>query len=115
MKSFVRGDTFPFKIRILADSNTQRALTKEEIETIFVTCKADSTFDSPELFKKDIDDVVLDTEGYCHIVFEPQDTENLSYGVYAFDIEVTLKNGYRKTYYNTFEITDETTTHGGDK
>ena len=112
MNEFKRGDTFAFKTPIkFADGSP---VTYGDIDTLFVTCKARPTNTSPILFQKSIDDINIDEEGYCHVVFKPEDTETLEYGKYFFDIEVTLRNGYRKTALHSFVLKEETTTHGGD-
>ena len=49
--------------------------------------------------------------GYINCTFLPQDTQNLPYGKYYFDIEITLKNGYRKSKLYNFTITEETNIH----
>ena len=60
-----------------------------------------------------LEDIEIDDEGYGHAIFKPEDTENLQYGFYCFDIEITLKNGYRKSRLYYFEITPESTIHEG--
>lgn len=112
MNDFVRGDTFAFKTPITFEDGTP--VTKEDIDTLFVTVKEQPTEFSPIIFQKKLEDVTIDSDGYCHVVFEPKDTETLRYQKYFFDIEVTLKSGYRKTSLNSFRLTKETTSHGGD-
>ena len=109
MIEFVRGDSFPFYFGLNHKDGTP--VTMSEIDTLFITCriKPDSAF--PVLFKKTKDDVTLDEQGNCHVLFEPKDTEELEYGFYCFDIEVTLMNGYRKTALHEFNLTKESTTH----
>ena len=102
--SFVRGDTFPFKVKI----NAEATITKDNISTLFVTCRKAPSKKSPVLFQKTLDDIEI-SDNYIHIVFEPKDTEELEYGVYCFDLELTTKEGYKKTKYGEFEITNETT------
>lgn len=111
MNDFTRGDTFAFKTQITYEDKTP--ITKDDIDTLFITCREQPAEYSPIIFQKDLNDVVIDSDGFCHVVFEPKDTEKLRYGKYFFDIEVTLKSGYRKTSLNTFRITKETTTHNG--
>ena len=85
----------------------------KDIDTIFITCRQETTKDSNTLFIKTMEDMVLDADGYLHCKFDPSDTENLYYGDYYFDIEVTLTNGFRKTVLHKFTLTQETTIHGG--
>ena len=113
MNEFTRGDTFAFKTPIKFADGTP--VTKADIETLFITVKLQPTEYSPKIFQKTLEDVIIDSEGYCHVVFEPKDTETLNYGKYFFDIEVTLKSGYRKTALDSFKLAKETTNHGGEK
>ncbi len=111
MLEFIRGDTFAFKFKI--KTGNEILTSKEEIETLFITCRKYTKETSKINFEKKIDDIEIDEEGYFHVKFNPEDTEKMNYGVYFFDIEVTLKNGYRKTKLFKFKITEETTIHGG--
>lgn len=113
MEEFIRGDTFPFKTR-LTYKNEQPVL-KSDIETLLITCRKAPDKYFPIIFQKNLEDVEIDSNGYCHVVFKPEDTETLEYGIYFFDIEVTLKNGYRKTKLESFALTQETSTHGGEE
>lgn len=111
MISFTRGDTFPFKFKTKLNNGT--VVTKEDIDTLFITVRKYATKTSPIIFQKKLEDIEIDEEGYCHTLFKPEDTEELMYSNYFFDIEVTLKNGYRKTKLQQFSITKETTIHEG--
>lgn len=109
---FTRGDTFPFKTLLRTAGG--EPVKNEDIQTLFVTCKKEATEESEIIFQKTLENVKIDKDGYCHIVFEPEDTENLLYETYYFDIEITLNSGYRKTRLYKFTLTEETTTHGGE-
>ena len=111
MLKFVRGDTCLFKVKLI--TNGDDIIESKDIDTIFITCRQEPTKDSNILFIKTIDDMVLDKDEYLHCKFDPSDTENLYYGIYYFDIEITLKSGYRKSKLYQFELTQETTIHGG--
>lgn len=108
--NFIRGDTFSFKILIKYADDTP--ITKEDISTIFVTFKKNIHTDRI-IFQKDINDILIDEEGYIHIIFKPEDTEKLSYGKYVFDVEVTTLSGVRKTKLFNIELQGETTFHNG--
>ena len=105
--SFTRGDTYSYKFRY-------KNINKDDIDTLFLTCRQEPNEKSPILFEKEKKDFVIDDE-YIHGEFATSDTENLDYGVYHFDIEMTLKNGYRKTKIGQFEITRECTFHKEDE
>lgn len=112
MDTFVRGDSFPFKTQITKKDGTP--ITLNEIESLFVTCRKMAIKESPILFQKKLEDVTIDSDGYCHILFNPEDTRDLEYGEYCYDIEITLKGGYTKTKFNKFTLTEETTIHNGE-
>ena len=108
---FIRGDTQSFKFLITYKDKT--IIKKEEIDTLFLTCKK-SIYSNENIFQKTLEDVEFDEDGYVNVVFNPEDTESLEYGKYVFDIEITTKAGYRKTKLFEFELLGETTFHGGD-
>ena len=110
MFEFVRGDTFPFKFGIKSRDGTP--IKKEEIKTLFITVREQPNSFSPVISQKNLDDVTIDEYGTCHVKFEPEDTEELSYQRYYFDIEITLKSGYRKSHVRDFRLTHEVTIHG---
>lgn len=110
--NFIRGDSFLFKTKVTKKDGS--ILKTEEVESIFVTCRKLPFKEMPILFQKNINDMTIDEKGYLHIMFEPKDTERLEYGKYYFDIEITLKNGYRKTKLDVFTITEETTIYSGE-
>lgn len=107
---FVRGDTLSFKLPISYADGTP--IPEASFKEVFVTARVNPIKSSEILFQKNINDIIIEDE-YIRVVFEPKDTENLEYGIYACDVEVTLTNGVRKTKYFNFQITDETTINGG--
>lgn len=114
MISFVRGDTLAFKTKLKTQDKI--AIRKEDIDTLFVTSRKSASTESPIIFQKTLQDVEIDSDGYCHVKFDPINTEDLKYATYFFDIEITLKSGYRKTRLFQFKLTKETTIHGkGDE
>lgn len=105
--SFIRGDTFLFKFKIL-DKN-KNDITKDDISTLILTCRKEKN--DVVVFTKKIDDFTIDDDGYFHGEFKPEDTEKLDYGKYYFDIEVTLTTGQRKTQMHSFTLEKEATEH----
>ena len=100
----IRGDTYLFKVRL-------KNITLDEIDTLFITCRKD-IYSKDFIFQKTINDVSIDNDLYVHFAFNPSDTQALPYGDYVFDIEVTLKSGYRKTKIFNFSLTGAATFHG---
>ncbi len=111
MVKFVRGDSCLFKVKLALQGN--ETISISDIDSIIITCRQYPDIESEVLFKKEKEDVTLDEDGYLHFNFAPEDTQTLSYGTYYFDIEITLKSGYRKSKLYQFELTQETTIHGG--
>lgn len=112
MLKFVRGDTCSLKVKLTLDGDG--VIQIGDIDTIFITCRQKPDKNSDILFQKTKEDIVIDQDAFLHFQFDPDDTENLYYGLYYFDIEITLTSGYRKTKLYTFELTEETTMHGGN-
>lgn len=112
MIEFIRGDTLPFKTKICLNDET--AIATEDIDTLLITGRSKTSKTSPIIFQKTLEDVTIDQDGYLHAVIEPEDTQELSYGDYYFDIEITLNTGYRKSRLYQFKITEETSIHEGE-
>lgn len=112
--SFIRGDSFPIKFKI-TDSDGSPIL-KNGLSSLFLTCRKSNTKSSPILFQKKIEDFYYDEDDtFYYISFEPEDTRELKYGEYNFDIEATFTDGYVKTLKSSFEITAEDTIYEGGK
>lgn len=112
MIKFVRGDSCLFKVKLALQGN--ETISMSDIDNIIITCRQYPDIESEVLFKKVKEDVTLDEDGYLHFNFKPEDTQTLAYGTYCFDIEITMTTGYRKSKMFRFELTDETTIHGGE-
>ena len=107
---FKRGDTYAFKSELKLKSGHE--ITKEDISELYVTAREGFDEMFPIIFQKTLDDVEI-YDGYVHIRFEPEDTENLEYGTYGFDLEITLKGNKknRKTKSGYFTLLSESTIH----
>lgn len=112
MIEFTRGDTFAFKTQItFADGSPIKI---EDIKSLYITSRVFPIKESPVIFQKKLEDISIDDDGFCHIVFFPTDTEKLDYKEYYFDIEITLKSGFKKTKLYKFKLTEETTIFEGE-
>ncbi len=109
--TIARGDTFAFKFKITYADETP--VSSPDVAQLLITFKASTRTESKVIFQKTKTDVRIDEEGYCHAVFLPRDTQELLYGTYYFDCEVTLTDGYRKTILNTLTLSGETSIHTG--
>lgn len=106
MIEFTRGDTLAFKFKI--NYKNGESVKIEDIEDLVLTCRKFNFKESPILFDKSKDDFRFEKD-YYHCVFMPEDTRELEYGKYNFDIQVTLKGGFIKTLKSEFTITEEDT------
>lgn len=99
-----RGDYRPITINI-------KNLSVTELDEIYITCKKNSKV-KDFLFQKKLSNgtITKDEEGYYHFGIMPEDTEELNYGDYYFDIEVYNENPLiKQTIVGTLKLTDEIT------
>lgn len=104
--SFIRGDSCPLKFQI---HDTEGAsVLKENLISLYLTCRKSNSKYSEIVFQKKINDFNYENE-YYFINIEPQDTQELPYDTYNFDIEATFNDGEVQTLKSEFTITDEDT------
>lgn len=96
----VRGDTFRAKLTLKDKAGTEYIPSADD-EVLF-TVKRNASTDKILIQKKVAD-------GEVHL--EPADTEDLPFGSYVYDVQVTLANGDKDTVIkaNVFEILPEVT------
>lgn len=104
-KYMVRGDSKAYKFQrkdregnILTDTPT----------TLFFTVK--TSFKTQEyVLQKNLENMYITQDGYWHFVLNPQDTEDLPYGKYCWDIQV-VQDGFKTTIARGhLELTNEST------
>ncbi len=82
--TLTRGDTAAFKFqRKDADGN----VITTKAPKIFFTVKKDWK-DSSHLLQKTIADMSFDSEKYYHFTITPEETDQLKFGRYVYDLEV---------------------------
>lgn len=82
--SIIRGDTIPLKFqRKDSDGNTITI----NADKAYFTVK-NNTAQSNFLIQKTLDDMTIDEDNVYHFVIEPEDTNNLPYGTYVYDLEI---------------------------
>ncbi len=80
----------------------------EQADSVYFTVKRPSLPDEFE-FQKTLADMTFDTEGYYHFRIEPEDTDNLKFMEYKYDLEV-IAGGRKKTIARgTLEVLEECT------
>ena len=105
MISKTRGDTIGLKFQ-RKDADGETIITRPE--EMYMTVK--TSWDSPDaLIQKTLADMTMDEEGVWHVVIQPSDTENLAYGTYVVDIEVTAQGYVTTIAKDSLKLTEEST------
>ena len=109
--SMPRGDLRQIKFSI----NDSSGIVKTDFDEIYITFKKSYIHDEA-LFQKKLTtgDIEKDEQGYYHFAINPEDTNNLNYGKYVFDIEVYLESLIKQTTVGTLELTNEVTFVGNE-
>ena len=82
--SMIRGDTTSLKFQ--RKDNDGNVIMLQADKAYFTVKK--STAQSNYLIQKTLDDMVLDEEGVYHFTINPEDTDDLDYGTYVYDLEI---------------------------
>jgi hypothetical protein len=100
-----RGD-----IRNIKFSVTSSATFVTDLTEIYFTVKRNYRNDKYE-FQKTLSsgDIYLDSDNFYHFKINPEDTNNLDYGIYNFDIEILRDNVIKQTTVGELRITKEVT------
>lgn len=93
MISQTRGDTRKYKFQ---RKNADGSVILNVPNKMFFTVKQDFTDDKVLIQKRLPDDFEIDEEGFWHFTIEPEDTNDLNYGDYVFDVEV-ITDGVKST------------------
>ena len=107
----IRGDTKKIKIFRTKDKEGKEII-KEKVDNLFFTVK-ENDVTKEMLFQKKLSDntITYTDDGYYHIVIKPEDTDNLAYGTYFFDIERIIGDDVKTYVVGELEITSEITHH----
>ncbi len=67
--------------------------------------------DHDYIFQKNYDNggITYDGGGHYTIIIEPEDTNELAFGEYDFDIELKNDDGYKRTFSGKLKLAKETT------
>lgn len=105
--SFIRGDTMSLEFT-LSDADGHNVAI-DSIDSLILTCRKRNTLLFPVLFQKNKEDFVYDsTKKNYTVTIQPEDTRELSYGYYNFDIQVNY-GGIIATKKSSFSLTAEDT------
>ena len=103
-----RGDYRPVKFKIKNRDGTDFLL---DVDEIFFTCK-EGTYTKGFLFQKRLsrNEIKRTEDGYYHFEILPENTDNLTYQDYYFDIEIYNKAPLiKQTKTGTLTLTKEIT------
>lgn len=102
-----RGDIYPVRFQVY---ETETEITHIDFTQIYMTCKR-STKDVNPLFQKSLSagTIVKISDGDYQFRIEPEDTNNLQFGDYVFDIELIYEDQIKQTTCGTLKICDEVT------
>lgn len=104
--SFTRGDTQFLQFQVKDANGDLIELTDEDV--IYFTVKQNSNSKKIIIQKKYPDDISY-SDGYFYFVIDSQDTSNLAYGQYQYDIELKSGEYVRTLGMGTIELTEEIT------
>ncbi len=84
--------------------------TRVDFSEIYFTVKK-TTRDKPFLFQKKLtnNEIVKLDHGDYQLRIEPEDTNELAYGNYKFDVQLEYENEIKETFVGDFIITEEVT------
>ena len=104
--SMARGDLSSFPFAVYLDEE----LDQTSMDEIYFTVKK-HFYDPEPLFQKTLSDGDIEDLGGGNylITILPEETENLPFGKYDFDIEVVRLPEIKKTFNGTLELTKEST------
>lgn len=105
--SLPRGDIRNIKFKV-TDKDGKTFTT--DFDEIYITFKR-GFYDEKALFQKKLTDgdITKDENNYYHFTIEAEDTNNLSYGDYVFDIELLIADTFKQTIVGNLKITNEVT------
>lgn len=102
-----RGDTFRFKFQRKTENEE---IIYEKVDKMYFTVKKNRETKKSLIQKRLNHGITYDSEtGYYHVVINPEDTDNLSYGKYYFDVEITKNNIVKTILLGTLQINKEVT------
>ena len=99
-----RGDTGAYKFQRIKNGEVIPTIA----DNIYFSIK--KNFNVKEtLLQKTINDMTFDEDGTYHFLINPEDTNNLPYGDYVFDIEIVQEDYVKTLCKGIFKLTEEVT------
>ena len=110
---FPRGDTKTFKFKIKDNNGVELELSNTD--KLFFTAKKSHTSTDIAFQKTLGNGIELGTDGYYHVTINSDDTAELNYGTYGYDIELKTEAGIVKTLIiGSITLTEEYTFKGDE-
>lgn len=101
----IRGDTKQYYFQRKRADGT---VITDAPDSLYFTVKK-NYIDKEPVLQKTLNDMTLDDDGTYHFTIEPEDTDNLQYKDYVFDIQVTADGVKTTIAKGSFVIEEEVT------
>lgn len=110
--TMARGDLVSKTFQIFGPDKTPFTDT---FDNIYMTVKKFAN-DKNYKFQKKLSDgsIVSNGNGEYQFTIQPEDTDNLDFTDYDFDIELVINGSLKQTYYGVLHITKEVTHRGNE-
>jgi hypothetical protein len=110
--SITRGDSAQIMLTI-RDRVTGKPFVPGPDDRLTFTVKRELSDEIP-LVVKTLDNGIMRREQDCLLVLAPEDTAQIPFGTYRYDVELVLASGYTDTVIppSPFIVTGEVTVHG---
>lgn len=109
---FTRGDTQVLKFQI--KDNSGNVLSLSENDKLYFTVKKSATSDEVVMQKTVGKGIELKEDGYYYITIDTEDTAELDYGGYMYDIEIKSGKLVKTLILATLTLTEEVTWKGDE-
>ena len=100
-----RGDYKPFRFE---RKNKNKEVIMEKPQKMYLTIKNNS-YEKKALIQKTLDSGIEFEDGVYRVIFLPEDTENMAFGEYVYDIEVINDDKPKTIKIDKFIVTEEVT------
>lgn len=105
---FTRGDTYYFRFQRL---DSDKNVITDIAEKLWFTVKSDYSSSTPVIQKTIADETIkYDDDYFYHIVINSEDTRDLKYGEYVYDIQVMNGDVVKTIAKGNLTLTKEVTT-----
>lgn len=103
-----RGDLRSFKLAV--KESASGAITEKTFDDIYFTVKVIYLAEPYKIQKRlSAGTIVKDEEGYYHFTIQPEDTNDLQFGDYDFDIELVKEGAIKQTTIGKLTLSPEVT------